>query len=458
MARIKGGSVLMTEGPIAKQLISFSIPLMIGFLFQQLYTTVDSVVVGNVVGKEALAAVGATTPIVNMIILFFTGLTTGACVVIAKYFGAKDEENVRDSVQTSVLVFFVLSVVATAVGVLMVPFMLDFMKTPEDVYADAYTYLVIYFWGSSALIMYNLGSAILRAVGDSSRPLYFLIVSSVINVVFDILFVVYYDMGVAGAAYATVLSEVISALLVFISLCCSKGMYRLSFRRLSINYPLLKEMFVIGLPSGIQQSLTSFSNIFVQSYINFFGSTIMASWSSYIKIDQFVIIPVNSIVMAITTFVGQNLGAGEIKRTKKGVRIAMVLSLVSTAVLILLVCFLAPELVHMFNKDREVIENGSHLLRLLIPFYMAWAVTMTLGGALCGAGDTRMSTASKFFSFVIFRQIYLFLITQKYNTLTAVVMGYPAGWVLSALIIIIYYRKKNDEIISKFAGDCVNTE
>lgn len=457
MSEHKSSTVLMTSGVMWKHILKFSIPLMIGFLFQQLYTTVDSIVVGNVVGKASLAAVGSTTPIVNMVIGFFTGLASGAGVVIAKNFGAKNDKEVQKSVHTCVSIFLLLSVVATALGVFLVPFLLRLMKTPADVYGEALSYLTIYYYGCSFLIIYNMGSAILRAVGDSKRPLYYLVVSSVVNVIFDIIFVVNMGLGVEGAAYATILSEAVSALLVIISLSVSKESYRVYWTKLGIDGALLKEMFRIGMPSALQMCLTSFSNVFVQSYINVFGTTVMASWSCYIKIDQFVVIPVNSFAMAITTFVGQNLGAGEIERCKKCTFQTIIMGLVSTAVLVLMICIPAPYLVMLFNQEPDVIECGAFLLKLLVPFYLAWAITMTLAGALCGAGDTRMATAVKFFSFVIFRQIYLFVITKFTDSLFYVVIGYPIGWVLSAVILYIYYAKKFDEITLNFANATVNT-
>lgn len=446
----KESEVLMTEGSIWKHLVRFALPLAMGYLFQQLYTTVDSIVVGNIVGKAALAAVGTTTPITNTLIGFFTGLATGASVVIAKNFGAQNEEKVQKAVHTAILLVFIFSIFATAVGVFMVPYMLRFMSTPDDVFVEASVYLKVYFSGISSVMVYNMGAAILRAVGDSKRPLYYLICSSVINVIFDLIFVGGFKMGVAGAAYATILSQVVSAGLVLTSLTLSKAMYRLQWKKLAISFPMLKEILYIGMPTALQQSLTSFSNVFVQSYINVFGTSVMAGWSAYLKLDQFVVIPMNSISMGITTFAGQNLGARSVGRFNKGTKAATVMAVAATASLVAILVVFAPQLIMLFNREQEVVEYGSYLLRLLTPFYVFCAVNIVISGALCGAGETRFATAIKFFSFVIFRQIYLYFISRSFDSLFWVVMGYPIGWTLSAVLITVYYLAKRQEITGKF--------
>lgn len=452
MRKGKSGEVLMTEGCIWKHIVRFALPLALGYLFQQLYTTVDSIVVGNYVGKEALAAVGTTSPIINTLIGFFSGLATGGSVVIAKNYGAGNAKRVEKAVHTAITVILIFSVFATVLGVFMVPYMLNLMSTPADVYDEAEAYLQIYFAGVSSLMIYNMGSAILRAVGDSVRPLCYLICSSFVNVVFDIIFVKYMSMGVAGAAYATILSQVISAILVLVSLTVSKGMYRLHWNRLRIEMGVLKEIIYIGMPSALQQSITAFSNVFVQSYINAFGSSVMAGWSSYIKIDQFVVIPANSISMSITTFVGQNLGAFKAYRANKGTKISVGIAAAATAAVVAVLVAFAPQAIMLFNRETAVVECGTMLLRVMTPFYIVWSVNMILSGSLCGAGDTRMATLIKLFSFVIFRQIYLFAVSRLFpNVLFAVAIGYPIGWTLSAVLITVYYIRKNKEITARFS-------
>ncbi len=441
----------MTEGNIWEKIIKFAIPLMLGYLFQQFYTAVDSVIVGNFVSKQALAAVGTTTPIINMLIGFFAGLSSGASVVIARSFGAQNIKKLHDSIHTAIGMIFALSVAATAAGVFMVPYMLRFMKTPEDVFGESQTYLTIYFAGIASLMIYNMGAAILRAVGDSKRPLYFLIMSSFVNVIFDLIFVVVFKLGVAGAAYATVLSQVISSVLVLITLTNEKGDFRLCWKEIKIHEYIIKEILHIGFPTALQQSITSFSNVFVQSYINSFGSSVMAAWSAYVKIDHFAIIPLDSISMSITTFVGQNLGTKDVKRAEKGTKYAVILAFASTLAITLPILIFAPQLIMLFNREAEVVEYGMFLLRFMTPFYSLVAVNSVLSGALCGSGDTRIPTAIRLFSFVVFRQLYLFFVTQYTDSFMAVALGYPLGWIISAIFGTMYYMKKKREIEIKFS-------
>lgn len=442
---------LMTDGNIWSRIIKFALPLALGYLFQQLYTAVDSIIVGNFVSKQALAAVGTTTPIVNMLIGFFTGLSSGASVVIARNFGAQNEKKVQDAVHTAIAMIFVLSIFATAIGVFMVPYMLRFMKTPDDVFIESQTYLTIYFAGIASLMIYNMGAAILRAVGDSKRPLYYLIISSVVNVVFDLIFVIVFKMGVAGAAYATVISQIISSILVLTTLTKTTGIFKLHWNKIKMHEYVMREIFHIGFPTALQQSITSFSNVFVQSYINAFGSSVMAAWSAYVKIDHFALIPLDSISMSITTFVGQNLGVHDIKRAEKGTKNAIILAFAATAAVTVPILIFAPHFIALFNKEAEVIEYGVFLLRFMTPFYSLVAVNSVLSGTLCGSGDTRFPTVIRLFSFVVFRQIYLFAVTSFTDSFVAVALGYPLGWMLSAVLGSIYYLYKKKEIEIRFS-------
>lgn len=449
MASQKG--VLMTEGNIWERIIKFALPLALGYVFQQFYTAVDSIVVGNFVSKQALAAVGTTTPIINMLIGFFTGLSSGASVVIARNYGAQNKEKVQDAVHTAIGMIFLLSVFATVIGVFIVPYMLRFMKTPDDVFTEAQTYLTIYFAGIASLMIYNMGAAILRAVGDSKRPLYYLIISSVVNIVFDLIFVIIFKMGVAGAAYATVFSQIISSVMVLTSLTRTEGIFKLYWDKIKMHGYVMKEIFHIGFPTAIQQSITAFSNVFVQSYINSFGSSVMAAWSAYIKIDHFAIIPLDSISMSITTFVGQNLGIRDVKRAEKGTKYAVILAAATTVAIALPIIVFAPQLISLFNKEAEVVEYGMFLLRFMTVFYPLVAVNSVLSGALCGSGDTRIPTAIRLFSFVAFRQIYLYIATQFSDSFITVALGYPLGWTISAVLVIMYYLYKKREIEIRFS-------
>lgn len=430
----------MTVGPIWKHLISFALPLMIGNLFQQLYNTVDSVVVGQFVGKEALAAVGSVGPIMNTLIGFFMGLSAGAGVAISQAYGAKDSQKVHDAVHTSLFLTLVMSIVFTAVGVAFVPFMLRLMKTPEDVIPGATVYLRIYFAGVIGLMFYNMGSGILRAVGDSKRPLYFLIFSALTNTILDLVFVIQFKMGIAGVAWATIIAQFLSAVLTMWVLCRSTGDYSVVLSEIRPTKAMTKEIFSLGIPTGIQQAVTSFSNVFVQGYINQFGSACMAGWSSYGKIDQFVMLPMQGIGLASTTFTGQNLGAHQVSRTKKGVRTALAMGEFCTILLIIPVMIFAEFMITLFNSDPDVIRYGSLFIHFITPFYILCVINQIYAGALRGAGEAKAPMVIMLGSFVVFRQIYLFVISRIINTEFWIGMGYPFGWILASIGCLLCFR------------------
>lgn len=448
----------MTEGNIMWHLINFALPLLVGYIFQILYNTVDSVIVGNFVGKEALAAVGSVGPIINTLVGFFMGLASGASVVISQYFGARDDKGVHTAVHTSMVMTFILCAVFTVAGVLVVPYMLKLMSTPEDVFDGAAQYLRIYFYGVSGLMVYNMGAGVLRAVGDSRRPLYFLIFSALVNTVLDLVFVVCCDWGIAGVAIATVMAQVFSAALVLIVLTRSTTSYSIYWRSMRIDFPMLRRIWKIGLPSALQQAITSFSNVFVQAYINQFGSACMAGWASYGKIDQFILLPMQSLSLATTTFVGQNIGAQNIKRAKIGTNRAVVISLISTAVLAVPVMVFARPMISMFNTDPEVLKYGTLFLRLISPFYCICVICQIYAGTLRGAGDARAPMIIMLLSFVVFRQIYLYITSELIGTVIPVAFGYPVGWVLCTAIMFIYYKYGGWEKKNAITGETVPTE
>lgn len=430
----------MTQGVIWKQLLLFALPLLAGNVFQQFYNTVDSIVVGNFVGKEALAAVGSVGPIINSLIGFFMGLSTGAGVVISQAYGAKKEEKVIKAVHTTLIMTFVLCIVFSIVGVLAVPFMLRLMGTPEDVFPEAASYLRIYFSGVSGLMFYNMGAGILRAVGDSKRPLYFLIFSACMNTVLDVVFVAVLRMGIAGAAWATVTSQVLSAVMILFVLSRTEEVYQIKMSCLHVDVRTLKEIVGLGLPAAIQMMVTAFSNIFVQSYINAFGSSVMAGWSAYTKIDQFILLPMQSVSLAATTFVGQNFGAGKRERIKKGTGTALGLAMATTLVLMLPVLVFAPLLVELFNRDSEVIGYGAMLLRMMSPFYLVCCINQVCASSLRGLGNTKAPMVIMLSSFVVFRQIYLFIVSRLFGTIRIVAFGYPAGWIVCSVSVLLYYQ------------------
>ena len=430
----------MTEGNIARLLINFALPLLIGNIFQQLYNTVDSIVVGNYVSKQALAAVGCTGPIINALIGIFVGLAGGAGVVISQYYGAKDRDMLHSSVQTTVALTLIMCVVLTALGVLFTPYMLLLMDTPADVFPEAVEYLRIYFWGVSGLLLYNIGSGILRAVGDSTHPLYFLIFSALTNTVLDVLFVKYFRMGIAGAAVATIVAQGLSAMLVIGMLIRSTADYRIDPRRPQLKGSLLRKICAIGIPTAIQMGITAFSNIFVQSYINHFESSCMAGWAAYNKIDAFALLPLMSLSMAITTFMGQNLGAGKYDRAKKGPLICLGISFGIVLLILIPLMIFAPQLVSLFNKEEEVLRFGTLFIRMISPFYLLCTINQVLAGALRGAGDTKSSMFIMLGSFVVFRQIYLFIVYRLGGGIIPIALGYPAGWIMCSTILLLYYR------------------
>ncbi len=437
---LKPKNVDMTRGVIWKQFVSFAVPLLLGFVFQQLYNTVDSVVVGNFVGKEALAAVGSTGSIINTLIGFFAGLATGASVVIARLFGARDEAGVSRAVHTTIVMTLLLAVLFTVLGVAMVPFMLRLMKTPADVLPASQTYLTIYFAGVIGLMLYNAGAGILRAVGDSRHPLYFLVFSAIVNTLLDLLFVLTFGLGVAGVAYATVIAQLLSAVLVLFTLSRASGAHQLRMHALRLSPPILKSIIKIGLPAAIQSTLTSFSNVFVQSYVNAYGSACMAGWSAYGKLDQLALLPMQSISMASTTFVGQNLGARNLVRAKQGIRTAVLMSTVSTASLMLPLMLFAKPLLGFFNRDPEVLAFGRLFVVWMSPFYVFACVNDILAGALRGAGESKAPMFIMLLCFVVIRQIYLFFVSRVAPTVLPIALGYPLGWILCAALQFAYYR------------------
>ena len=431
----------MTQGSIARHIIYFAFPLLLGNLFQQLYNTVDTWVVGNFVSNEAFSAVGTVGPIINMLIGVFAGLSSGAGVVISQYYGAKRYDDVSRAVHTASVLTLVMAVLFTAAGIGMIPYMLRMMNTPPEVIPESTTYLTIYFAGVVGLMVYNMGSGMLRAVGDSKRPFYFLVVCAVLNTVLDLLFVLGFGMGVEGVALATILSQGVSAVLVVMTLLRSDNCIRLIPANLRIHLDMLRKIFIVGVPAALQMAVTSFSNVYVQSYINFFGADCMSGWTAYSKIDQMLFLPMQSIALASTTFVGQNLGMGQTERARRGVTVSLVVAVSSTILLMIPILIFAAPVVSFFNGKPEVIAYGSMLLRLLTPFYVLCCFNQIYAGALRGAGDSKAPMAIMLISFVAFRQVYLFIMSRICNEIVPIALSYPAGWLLCSLLSAIYYHR-----------------
>jgi putative MATE family efflux protein len=443
----------MTEGSIISHLIGFSIPLLLGNVFQMLYNTVDSIVVGNFVGKQALAAISSTTMIVNIMIFFFNGFSIGGGVVISRYFGAKKMEDLHRAVETTIAVTILFGIFFTFAGFLLVPAMLRLMSTPDDVFPQAKVYLQIYFSGALGLLIYNMGSGILRAVGDTRRPLYFLIFTSVLNTVLDLVFVIVFRAGIAGAAIATILSQFLSAILVLMLLCGTDDIYKLTWHDLRIDLSMLRNILEIGLPAGLQSMITSVSNVFVQSYINGFGSGCMAGWGAYNKLDSFIFLPINSLSQAATTFVGQNIGAERQDRADAGAVRAVTMAVGVTAFIGTILVIFAPGATSLFTRDEDVIYYGALFLRMNTYFLMFNAVNHVLAGALRGMGESKVPMYCMLTCFVLIRQLYLFIGSRIAYNPYVVGFGYPVGWMTCCVLELSYYLtrirgRKNENTVT----------
>lgn len=432
---------LMTEGVIWKQLLLFALPLLLGNLFQQFYNTVDSIVVGNYIGANALASVGASTPIVNLMVGMFTGLGTGAGVVIAQFFGAKDHKGVHDGVHTTIALCLVSGLVMAVVGVALSPTILRLLDTPAEIMEGSVTYLQIYFMGVMALMIYNMGSGILRAVGDSRTPLYFLMVSSVVNILLDLLFVIKIQMGVAGVAWATLIAQAISACLVLIRLMTSTESYKLILKDIRFHKKVLLETIRIGLPGGIQNAVISFSNLIVQYNINSFGAAAVAGCSAYTKIDGFTILPVMSFSMAITTFTGQNIGAKNYDRVRKGAKTCLVIALAVTLTLSGGLYLFGEKLLRVFSSDQQVLSYAVQMMHFLVPGYVCLATAHTYCGVVRGAGISMVPMLALVGNMCVLRVIWISLAMPVFHNIIVVFLGYSLTWLTSALTMVIYYHR-----------------
>ena len=438
MTETKG---LMTQGIIWKKILLFSLPLLLGNVFQQLYNTVDSVIVGNYIGGDALAAVGTSGPIINLLVGLFMGIATGAGVVIARYFGAQDSEAVHDAVHTTLAATFLGGLFLTVVGVLLSPAVVRLIGVPENIMSDSIDYLRIYFGGIIAMMTYNMGAGILRAVGDSKTPLYFLIISSIINIILDMLFVIIFDMGVAGVAWATLIAQAVSATLIIITLCRVNTIYRVTLSHIRIKLSYLKEIIRIGLPSGLQNAIISMSNIVVQSYINSFGSAAIAGYSTYGKVDAFALMPVMSLSMAITTFTSQNIGAREFDRVRKGVKTGLLMSCGTAFVLTSLVVVFARTLLGIFTDDQQIIEYGLLTMTYQAPFYLVLGLNNTLAGILRGAGKASVPSLIMAANMCGVRILWLSILMPIFNSIIVVYLAFSVTWTTTGLCLIWYYKR-----------------
>ena len=439
--RRRSRDVDMTEGSIVRHLLLFALPLLAGNMFQQLYNMVDTWVVGNYVSNEAFSAVGSVGPLINTLIGIFSGFSIGMGAVISQFYGAKQYDKVKEAVHTSIVLTIIMSIAIMVLGFSILTPALRMMKIPDEIMPLATAYLRIYFIGIPGLVLYNLGAGILRAVGDSKRPFYFLVVAAVVNTMLDLVFVLCFRMGVEGVAWATIIAQAVSAVLVILSLLHSDSCIKLSLRELKINKDLMFKILKVGFPAALQMALTSFSNAFVQSYVNSFGKYCMSGWTAYGKIDQLVILPLFSIASASSTFVAQNLGKNDVVRARKGMRTASLLAAGIMALVMPFILIFAPQLVAFFNPEPAVIEYGTLILRTITPFYFLCCISEVWFSSLRGAGNTRASMLIMFASFVGVRQIYMFVMSNFIaNEVIPIIMGYPVGWFVAVLIIAVYSR------------------
>lgn len=430
----------ITEGVIWKQLLAYFFPLLFGTFFQQLYNTIDAVVVGRYVGKEALSAVGgATGTLINVLIGFFIGLSSGATVIISQFYGGKKEKEVSRSVHTAMALAVAGGLFIMVIGIVGSPFALKLMGTPDEIYGDALTFIRIYFLGTVFNVVYNMGAGILRAIGDSKRPLYFLMASCGMNILLDILFVVLFHWGVGGAAAATVLSQLLSAFLVCLVLTKTEDCYRLYPLKVRFHRDILKKIVRIGLPTGAQSLMYSTSNLLIQSSMNGFGINVLAAWTAYGKIDGIFWMIMNSFGVSVTTFVGQNYGAGKQDRVQKGIRVCLGFAMASAVFLSLTLSLFAADIMGIFNKDAAVIKEGLVILHFLVPTYCTYVLIEILSGALRGMGQSIMPFVLTFFGVCVLRIIWILSAVPVWRDVRTVIFSYPLTWSITSLLYIVYY-------------------
>lgn len=432
---------LMTEGSVLRNLLFFSIPLLLGNLLQQTYNAVDSIIVGNYVGSNALAAVGSGTFLINLLIAFSQGASVGAGVIIAQYLGAKEERKVGTAVHTALAIAVLLGLLLTVGGVFGSRSLLVWMHTPEEVMEPAVSYLRIYSGGMLFNVVYNMAAGILNAAGNSRRSLLYLGAAALVNIVMDILLIPVLHLGVAGAAIATDLSQVISCVLALSFLMRVPTAYQVRLKDIRVEKNMARRMIRVGLPTGIQNMVISLSNILVQSGVNRFGATAMAGFGAYMKIDGFNILPVTSFGMAITTFVGQNCGAGKMDRVKKGIRVTVLLGIVYTVLTGCLLLYASYPVMYLFSHDAEVIAYGQTAMHYFCPMYWLLGILQTLAGAVRGTGRSLPPTIILLISLCAFRVFWVQLILPRFASLEGIFLLYPVSWLLGAVLMGLYAWK-----------------
>ena len=448
MERIENTTNTIVDGVIWKGLLKFFFPIMLGTLFQQLYNTVDAVVVGQFVGTQALAAVGgSSSQIVNLFIGFFVGLSSGATVIVSQYFGAREDKGVSRAVHTAMALAFTAGAVMTVVGLVFAPAMLEIMNTTEDTMADSTLYLRIVFLSMIPSMVYNVGSSILRAIGDSRSPLYFLAAACLVNVVLDLVFVLVFRMGVAGVAIATSIAQAVSAVLVFVALCRAKGSYRIIPREIRPERELLARTVRIGLPTGLQSVLYAVSNIIITTSINGFGTDTVAAWVAFGKVDALFWLILSAFGVAIMTFVGQNYGARKFDRVHKSLKVALAIAAVTSIVYGAVLLLVGQYVFRLFTNDQTVMDVAIYMMMCMVPGYVLYVPIELISGALRGMGDTLIPTVITAVGICALRVLWIFAVVPLWHDILAITISYPISWLLTSAAFILYYARVRRKLL-----------
>lgn len=433
----------ITDGIIWKQILIFFFPILLGSFFQQLYNTVDAIIVGQYVGSNALAAVGgSSSQIINCLVGFFLGISSGAGIVISRYYGAKNKEMTSHAVHTAILLAIVFGIFLMIFGYFLAPTALEMMKEPVEIFTLSLDYIRVYFFGSVFSLTYNIGAGILNAIGDSRKPLYFLIASTCINVFLDLLFVRTFQMGVQGVALATILSQFCSAIMVLISLSLTKDMHHFSIRKLRFDGEVLKKIIIVGFPAGIQSMMYSVSNIFIQSSINTFGTSTIAAYTAYGKIDGIFWMIMNAFGISTMTFSAQNFGAHKLDRAEKCVKICLVMAMITTFIMSGLLVVSAEYFYKLFTNDPIVIEIGLRMLNFLVPLYFTWVCIEILSSVIRASGDSLGPLLISAIGICLVRVLWIFFVVPNHHDIIVLITCYPITWILCSVVFIIYYNKR----------------
>lgn len=434
---------LMTEGSIFKSILFFSVPLILGNLLQQMYNAVDSIIVGNDVGRDALAAVGSSTSLIYLLIAFSQGAAVGAGVVVSQHLGAKDKKGVHAAVHTALAIAVILGLLLTVGGILFSRPLLVWMNTPTEILQESVTYLQIYSGGMVFNVVYNMAAGIMNAAGNSKRSLRYLAVASIVNVVLDLLLIAGFKMGVTGAAIATNISQVVSCVLAMLFLMGVPEQYRVNWKEIKIQKRVALRIIQIGLPTGFQNMVISLSNMLVQSSVNAFGAAAMAGFGAYMKIDGFNILPITSFSMAVTTFTGQNYGAGKFDRVKKGMVVPMMMGVIYTLVLGALLLTFSEPAIRLFNQDADVIAIGMTAMRYFCPFYWTLSILHALAGTVRGTGKSVPPMVILILSLCVFRIWWIAFVMPHFSTIDGVFVLYPVSWIFGMVLMALYTWKGN---------------